>query len=123
MKADTKLSVLMCCQIVGKRPTAPSSGRFRRQAGAAAALLTEPQTPTGVVYFLQIRPVCVFFEQNTKKHKFRFFSVSFTTTFFSRFSRPIFVRKIRLKSLNNIYRFLRTADSPVIKTIKKDLKK
>ena len=31
MKADTKLTVVMCCQIVGKRPTAPSSVRFRRR--------------------------------------------------------------------------------------------
>ena len=31
MKAEIKLTVLMCCQIFGKRPTAPSSGRFRRQ--------------------------------------------------------------------------------------------
>ena len=85
--------------------------------------MTDPQTATGVVYFLQIRPVHVFFKQKTKKYKFRFFSVSFTTTFFSRFSRPIFVRKIRLKSLNHIYRYLWTAESLVIKTTKKDREK
>ena len=31
MKADTKLTVVMCCQIIAKRHTAPSSGRFRRR--------------------------------------------------------------------------------------------
>ena len=30
MKADTKLTVVMCCQIVDKRFAAPSSGRFGR---------------------------------------------------------------------------------------------
>ena len=61
--------------------------------------------------------LCIF---QTKKYKFRFFSVSFTTTFFSRFPRPIFVRKIRLKSVNHIYRYFRTDVSLVIKTTKKD---
>ena len=64
-----------------------------------------------------------FSNKNKKIIKFRFFSVAFTTTIFSQFSRPIFVRKICLKSLNQIYRYLRTADSPVIKTTKKDCKK
>ena len=31
MKADKKLTVVMCCQIIDKRHTAPSSGRFRRR--------------------------------------------------------------------------------------------
>ena len=30
MKADTKLTVVMCGQIIAKRPTAPTIGRFRR---------------------------------------------------------------------------------------------
>ena len=63
--------------------------------------------------------LCIFQTKNKKNTNLGFFSVSFTTTFFSRFLHPIFVRKIRLKSLNQIYRYLRTADSPVIKTIKK----
>ena len=41
MKAYTKLTVVMCCQICDRRSVAPSSGDFRRrlqvtaQAGAA----------------------------------------------------------------------------------------
>ena len=49
-------------------------------------------------------------------------SAIFYHNFFSRFSRPILVRKIRLKSLKRIYRYLLTADSNVIKTTKKDWK-
>ena len=109
MKADTKLTVVMCCQIVGKRSTAPSSGRRHRcsvdwasDSYRSSLLLTDPTC------------LCIFQTKNKKKK---------ITTFFSRFSCPIFVRKIRLKSLNQIYRSLRTADSPVIKTTKKDKKK
>ena len=31
MKADIKRTVVMCCQMVPKRSTAPSSGRFRQR--------------------------------------------------------------------------------------------
>ena len=34
---------------------------------ATAGLLTEPQTASGVLYFLHIRPVYVFFKQNKIK--------------------------------------------------------
>ena len=69
-------------------------------------------------------PTCLcIFQTKKQKNTNLGFPVSFTTTFFSRFSRPIFVRKIRLKSLNHIYRYLRTADSLVIKTTKKDREK
>ena len=61
-------------------------------------------------------------QKNKQKTNLRFFSI-FYNNFFSRFSRPIFVRKIRLKSLNPTYRYLRTANSHVIKTTKKRLKK
>ena len=107
IKADIKLTVVMCCQIVPKRSKARM---FPAAASAAAALLTEPQTATGVVYFIEIRPVYVFLKQKLKMKKKSYFLVSFTTTFFSQFSRPIFVRKIRLKSLNQIYWYLQTAD-------------
>ena len=32
MKAYTKLTVVMCCQIVARKSVAPSSGNFRRRS-------------------------------------------------------------------------------------------
>ena len=89
MKADTKLTVVMCCNFFWLEVRSANWQRFPAVVVAVAALLTEPQTAAGVVYFLQIQPVYVFFEQKTKKNFFS--SVSFTTTFFSQFSRQIFV--------------------------------
>ena len=65
IKADTKLTVRMCCQIVDTRTTAPSSGRFR--------VRPQPQTAAGVVYFLQIRPVYIF--RRRRKNIWYFFSI------------------------------------------------
>ena len=63
----------MCFQIVYKRSKAPSSGRFRRVAGGAVGLINEPQTATGVVSFLQIRPAynhfLTVFKPNFLKYK------------------------------------------------------
>ena len=87
MKADTKVTVVMCCQIVGKRPTAPSSIRFRRRPGAAA-LLTEPQTAVGVVYFLQIQPVNDFCKQKTKQKILFFFQYLLPQLFSHNFYAP-----------------------------------
>ena len=41
--------------------------RFPAAVAAFAALLTEPHTVAGLVYFLQIRPVYVFFKPKTKQ--------------------------------------------------------
>ena len=123
MKADTKVTVVMSVRLLVRGPqrhlAAVSRGGRRHHCSVdwasdsyrSSLLLTDPTC------------LCIFQTKNKKKHKFRFFLVSFTTTIFSQFSRPIFVRKIRLKSLNQIYRYLRTADSPVIKTTKKIEKK
>ena len=66
MKADTKLTGVMCCDCCLEAHSAIQRP-FPAVAGATTALWTEPQTATGVVYFLQIRPVYVFFKQKTKK--------------------------------------------------------
>ena len=42
---------------------------FLAAAGAATCLLTKPQTATGIVSFLQIRPVYVFFSTEKKIKK------------------------------------------------------
>ena len=81
-----------------------------------AGLLSEPQTAAGIVSFLQIRPFYV------KKKKKSFLFLIFSTTIFWRFSHPIFIHKKRLKSLNHIYRYLRTAYGLVVKTTMKDWK-
>ena len=66
MKADTKLTVVMCCQIFIRGPQHHLAA-FSGGAGAAAGLFTEPQTAAGIVSFLQIQPVYVFFKLKIKK--------------------------------------------------------
>ena len=65
----------------------------------------------------------MYFSNQKLKKSYSCFFLCFTTTIFSRFLRPIFVRKRRLKSLNQIYRYLRTADGLVVKTTMKDWRK
>ena len=109
----------MCCQIFGERSTAPSSGRFWRRPAAPLLcwlslrqqLLTNPTC------------LCICQTKKQKKYKFRVFFSIFYHNFFLTISTSLFVRKICLKSLNQIYRYLWTADSPVVKTSKKDWKK
>ena len=73
--------------------------------------------------FLGIRPVYLFFKQKTKKIKFKFFLLSLTTTIFSCFSRPIFVRKKCLKFLNPIFTYLETSEGLLTITKIEDNKK
>ena len=56
-------------------------------------------------------PTCLFiFQTKNKNFWFKFFSLSLTTTIFSRFSRPIFVRKKCLMFFNSIFTYLKTSE-------------
>ena len=92
IKADTKLTVVMCCHFFWIEVRSAFWRRFPAAVVAVAALLTEPQTAAGVVYFLQIQHVYVLFNKKQKRTIFGFL-VSFTTTFFLTVFTPHFCKK------------------------------
>ena len=84
IKADRKLTVVMCCQIVAKRHTAPSSGHFCSVDWAldsyrSSLLLTHPTC------------LCIFKQKTTKKIKV-FFSIFYHNFFLTIFT-PHFFKK------------------------------